>query len=44
MAERSVPVEEDPEQRQETQEEKWPSYTMVEARMRRIYFKFYKET
>ncbi len=24
--------------------EKWPSYTMVEPRMRQIYFKFYKET
>ena len=22
----------------------WPSYTMVEPRMRRIYFQFYKET
>lgn len=26
------------------QPEKWPSYTMVEPRMRQIYFKFYKET
>jgi AhpD family alkylhydroperoxidase len=24
--------------------EKWPSYTMVEPRRRRIYFEFYKET
>ncbi len=24
--------------------EKWPSYTMVEPRMRAIYFKFYQET
>ena len=24
--------------------QKWPSYAMVEPRMRRIYFKFYKET
>ncbi len=24
--------------------EKWPSYTMVEDRMKRIYFQFYKET
>ncbi|MEJ2078419.1 MAG: carboxymuconolactone decarboxylase family protein [Acidobacteriota bacterium] len=24
--------------------EKWPSYSMVEQRMRRIYFNFYKET
>jgi len=23
---------------------KWPSYTMVEERMRKIYFRFYKET
>ncbi len=44
MADRSTPVKEDPEQSQETQQEKWPSYTMVEDRMRRIYFKFYKET
>ena len=24
--------------------EKWPSYTMVEGRMKKIYFQFYKET
>jgi AhpD family alkylhydroperoxidase len=24
--------------------EKWPSYTMVEDRMKKIYFQFYKET
>ncbi len=24
--------------------DKWPSYSMVEQRMRRIYFNFYKET
>jgi len=24
--------------------EKWPSYTMVDRRMRKIYFKFYEET
>jgi AhpD family alkylhydroperoxidase len=24
--------------------EKWPSYTMVEPKMRRIYFRFYQET
>jgi len=24
--------------------EKWPSYTMVDPRMRQIYFKFYQET
>src|SRR5689334_9735842 len=25
-------------------EEKWPSYTMVDPRMRKIYFQFYQET
>jgi len=25
-------------------EKKWPSYTMVDPRMRKIYFKFYEET
>src|SRR5947207_15600763 len=25
-------------------DEKWPSYTMVDPRMRRIYFQFYQET
>lgn len=29
---------------EEALEEKWPSYTMVEDRIRQIYFKFYKET
>src|SRR5256885_15532486 len=29
----------DPESKQ-----KWPSYTMVDPRMRKIYFKFYEET
>ncbi len=28
----------------ETNKEKWPSYTMVEPRMRKIYFRFYQET
>lgn len=28
----------------ELRREKWPSYTMVEGRMKRVYFKFYKET
>lgn len=28
----------------DTEKEKWPSYTMVEPRMRRIYFQFYQET
>jgi len=26
------------------EKEKWPSYTMVDPRMRKIYFKFYEET
>jgi AhpD family alkylhydroperoxidase len=26
------------------QNSKWPSYTMVEGRMKKIYFQFYKET
>ena len=25
-------------------EEKWPSYTMVDPKMRKIYFRFYQET
>ena len=28
----------------EVQEKKWPSYTMVYPRMRKIYFQFYQET
>lgn len=31
-------------QKASDREENWPSYTMVEDRMRKIYFKFYKET
>ena len=27
-----------------SEEKKWPSYSMVEARMRKIYLRFYKET
>ena len=27
-----------------TKDEKWPSYTMVDPRMRKIYFQFYQET
>ena len=34
---KSAPEESDKKQ-------KWPPYAMVEPRMRRIYFKFYKET
>ena len=28
----------------ESGKEKWPSYTMVDPRMRKIYFRFYQET
>ncbi len=28
----------------ESSKEKWPSYTMVDPRMRKIYFRFYQET
>lgn len=28
----------------DTGKEKWPSYTMVEPKMRKIYFRFYQET
>src|ERR1051326_1671298 len=28
----------------DTKEAKWPSYTMVDPRMRKIYFQFYQET
>lgn len=34
MAEKNPPLQSD----------KWPSYTMVEDRMKKIYFQFYKET
>ncbi len=44
MAEPSAPPEEPQDQENKAGAEKWPSYTMVESRMRRIYFKFYKET
>jgi AhpD family alkylhydroperoxidase len=44
MAEPSAPPEEPQDQEKKTESGKWPSYTMVEDRMRRIYFKFYKET
>jgi AhpD family alkylhydroperoxidase len=27
-----------------SKEERWPSYTMVDPRMRKIYFQFYQET
>ena len=38
----STEVKSPPEESDKKQE--WPSYAMVEPRMRRIYFKFYKET
>ena len=31
-------------QQDSSEQDKWPSYTMVEGRMRQIYFRFYKET
>lgn len=33
-----------PDAPEQAKEEKWPPYTMVEDRMKRIYFQFYKET
>lgn len=36
-------VTDDPVKRKES-EDKWPSYTLVEDRMKRIYFQFYRET
>ena len=44
MAEKSLPTEDARDQEHSSEEKKWPSYTMVEDRMQRIYFKFYKET
>ncbi len=38
----STEVKSPPEESDKKQ--KWPPYSMVEPRMRRIYFKFYKET
>lgn len=32
------------DKKQEQKPNQWPSYTMVEQRMRKIYFQFYKET
>ncbi len=31
-------------EKKEVSKEKWPSYTMVEEHMRKIYFNFYKKT
>jgi AhpD family alkylhydroperoxidase len=44
MAEKSLSTEDVGGQNQASEEKKWPSYSMVEARMRKIYFRFYKET
>ena len=45
MAEKSLSTEDVRGQEEASEEEKkWPSYSMVEERMRRIYFRFYKET
>jgi len=44
MAEPAPPEEPQDQKKKKTEADKWPSYTMVESRMRRIYFKFYKET
>ncbi|MDA2938679.1 carboxymuconolactone decarboxylase family protein [Acidobacteria bacterium AH-259-A15] len=44
MAKERVETKNIQAQNDQDQEEKWPSYTMVEKHMRRIYFKFYKET
>lgn len=40
MAKAKVPVKE----KEKKAGQKWPSYTMVEERMKKIYFKFYHET
>ncbi len=37
-------VETESKQRSEKPRGEWPSYTMVEGRMKRIYFQFYRET
>jgi AhpD family alkylhydroperoxidase len=44
MADDAVNTESSEIEERESEEQKWPSYTMVEDRMRRIYFRFYKET
>ncbi|MEE2821498.1 MAG: carboxymuconolactone decarboxylase family protein [Acidobacteriota bacterium] len=31
-------------EQKDSKKERWPSYSMVEERLRKIYFKFYKET
>jgi len=44
MAEKTFSTEDVGGQKQGSEEKKWPSYRMVEARMRKIYLRFYKET
>ncbi len=44
MAEKALSTEEVGGQQQASEEKKLSSYSMVEARMRKIYFRFYKET
>ena len=44
MAEKSLSTEDVRGQEDAPEEKKWPSYSMVEGRMRKIYFRFYKET
>jgi AhpD family alkylhydroperoxidase len=44
MVEKSLTTEEAGPQEQASEEKKWLSFSMVEARMRKIYFRFYKET
>jgi len=44
MADKSLSTEDVAGQEDSTEDKKWPSYSMVEARMRKVYFRFYKET
>lgn len=44
MAGKTLDTKEAQKGKNEERNEKWPSYTMVESRMRKIYFEFYKET
>ncbi len=44
MTEKSLSTEDVGGQQDGSGEKQWPSYSLVEARMRKIYFRFYKET
>ncbi|MEE8350149.1 MAG: carboxymuconolactone decarboxylase family protein [Acidobacteriota bacterium] len=44
MEEKALSTEDVGGKEQASEEKEWPSYSMVEARMRKIYFRFYKET